>query len=135
MYVPEVRRRELDRLGCVVLDRELRSADRATVVRLTVNRHPYVLTFREPSPSQEDVYAFLDLASGDGPPLFTLCVTLDVSEPGSGWIPHRVDAFVPGDWVRDLLELSSRLDQSSRHTPSGPDDADGRTLRQRFGLT
>lgn len=133
-FVPPDRRAHLERLGCVVRGREIKGAERETVVRVDLHGRPYVLTFREPPASQEEVLAYLDIHDGDGRGVFTVLLAFDINEPGDGWVPRRIDAFVPGNWVRDLLDFSVRLETGGgaggQNGPSAqPDD-----LRKRFGL-
>lgn len=127
-YLPPGRRARLKERGCVVRGHEVKGGERATIIRLDLKRHPYTLTFREPEVSYEDVKAVLDLRTGTAESSDLVCsilLELDVNEPGDGWTPRRVDAFVPGEWVRDVLEVSARLD---------PPGAPSEDLKKRFGL-
>ncbi len=133
-FVSPDRRPQLERWGCVVRGHEVQGAERATLIRLDLLKRPYTLTFREPEVSYEDVRACLDLQTDNGELVFSTLLQLDVNEPGDGWTPRRVDAFVPGDWVRDVLDFSVRLESGGgagrQDGPSAqPDD-----LKKRFGL-
>ncbi len=129
-FVAPGRRPQLKQWGCVVRGHEVKGAERATVVRIELQRRPYILTFREPEVSYEDVKAYLDLHADKGQLLFSALLHLDVNEPGDGWVPGTIEAFIPGDWVKDFLELSLHLDQTTHGTDVSPTD----DLRKKFGL-
>lgn len=129
-FVPPARRAQLEQWGCVVRGHEIRGAERATAVRIDLHGRPYALTFREPPASQDDVLAYLDIHDGDGRGLFTVRLAFDVNEPGEGWVPREIEAFVPGDWVTDVLGLSTRLEGTADATDVSPADS----LRKKFGL-
>lgn len=133
-FVPPDRRPELKQRGCVVRAHEVKGAERATVIRIELQRHGYTLTFREPEVSYEDVNAFLDLHTDKGKLVFSVFLQLDVNEPGDGWTPRRVDAFVPGDWVRDVLAFSVQLEPGGVQGGQDGPSADQDDLKKRFGL-
>lgn len=133
-FVPPDRRSQLKQWGCAVQDREVKGAERATVIRLKLQGRPYTLLFREPEVSYEDVKAVLDLRTGSGELVFSVLLQLDVNEPGHGWTPRRIDAFVPGDWVRDVLDFSVRLESGGRDGGQDGPDAQPDALKKRFGL-
>lgn len=133
-FVPPGRRPQLEQWGCVVRGHEVKGAERASLIHFDLQRRPYTLTFREPEVSYEDVRACLDLHADQGALVFSILLELDVNEPGAGWTPRRVDAFVPGDWVRDVLDFSVRLEPG--RAPGGQDgpSAQPDDLKRRFGL-
>ena len=133
-FVPPNRRPQLKQWGCVVRGREVKGAERATIVRLELQRRPYTLTFREPEVSYDDVQAFLDLHAEKGGLVFSTLLQLDVNEPGGGWTPRRVDAFVPGEWVKDVLRFSIQLESGGGDGRQGGPGAQPDELKKRFGL-
>ena len=133
-FVPDQRKQVLERWGCVVSGRETRGTDLATVVRFDLKQTAYVFCFREPPVSLEAVYAHLDLCAAAGELMFSCRLKFDVDESGREWIPLDVDAFVPGDWVRDFLTLSTFLavDKSDQKVRSKSQEIED--LKKKFGL-
>ncbi len=133
-FVSPGRRPHLKRLGCVVRSREVKGAERATVVQLDLRGRAYALTFREPPASHEEVLAYLDVQPRDGPVVFTVLLKFDINEPGDGWMPGEVEAFVPGTWVKDFIELSINLDSTAEPHANSPTEPERDSLKKKFGL-
>lgn len=129
-FVPPDRQSRLNAWGCVVHGQEVKGAERARIVRIELQSLPYTLTFREPDVNYVEVTAMLDLHAGQDRLVFSVLLHLDVNEPGDGWTPGRIEAFVPGDWVHPFLELSTRLDHPTQTTDVSPAES----LRKKFGL-
>ncbi len=133
-FVPEQRKQVLEQWGCVVSSQQVSGADLATVVRFDLKQTPYALCFREPPVSYEAVYAYLDLSTAAGELIFSCHLRFDVVDSGHEWVPLDVDAFIPGDWVRDFLTLSTlvEVDVKGQGVKTKPQQIED--LKKKFGL-
>lgn len=132
-FVPDARRRLLQQHGCAVHALDIRGAERATAVRFDYGSRAYTLTFKEAG-GYEEVRARLDLEQDGGDGRFTVRLAFDVNEWGPAWTPRDVDAFIPGDWVKDILELSTLLEAKDEPPEIPPEQADREAIKKRFGL-
>ncbi len=133
-FVPEQRKTALAKWGCVIQGQETSGATLATIIRFELKHTPYVLTFRELPANQEAVSAYLDLADAAGLLVFSTHLKFDVDESDRQWIPVEIDAFVPGDWVMDVLGFSLDVaaeEQERQPEPAGREVDD---LKKKFGL-
>jgi hypothetical protein len=93
---------------------ETRDKPATTVVSFAYNSRPYTLRFVDEGMSAwaEDshTYGKLELRSGDSLVL-GLDVSLDVAKGDlAHWWPTNVYAFVPGPWMKDLVEMAAHID-------------------------
>ncbi len=134
-FVPDQRKPALTQLGCIVHGQEVHGVERTSLVRFDLRQTPYLLRFKEPPASQDGVVSYLELLEPSGNLFFSVLVELDVNESGRGWVPTEIEAFVPGDWVKDILALSISLDGESSRSQSTPRASDPEDLRKKFGLS
>ena len=133
-FVPDDRKDLLRRYRCVVSGREVQGTDLTTIIRFNLRSKGYVLRFREPPVSYEEVNAYLDLCKATGEVLFSVRLKFEVDDTTQQWLPVDVDAFIPGDWIKDFLVFSMQLAAETEQPKTQPDTEETEELKRRFGL-
>ncbi len=68
--------------------------------------------------------------------LFSVHVRLNIiDDSGRAWVPIEIEAFIPGEWVRDMLEFSVRLSAEEGDPSEAPKERNIDELRKKFGLS
>jgi hypothetical protein len=128
-----------DRICNVVSDPLSKKENEENIVQFHLNQQEYSFRFKETTFStfkDDKTHALLTLSGGAGTPLVVGNFDVDADQFGMLVKPLDIQAFIPGDWLRDFLELHEQIVmlEKEQEIKLKYDPAKREMLKKNFGL-